>query len=110
MSLETVARDNRRGAVGLRMVRGQGYLRGRIAGALWRFERGDAWVPVAVDLGLGAPLRVARWDGRDVWAHRYTYGERLAGYPTTALALGGDRDARYGRGPSIGGEASSTAT
>jgi hypothetical protein len=87
----------------LRMARGYGYMRKSAGGALWRFERGDAWAPLDQDHKLGAPVRIGTWRGYPLWLHRYTYGERTAGYPRAALALAGDSEARYGRGPQAGG-------
>jgi len=71
----------------LRMANGWGYMRKRIANGLWHFEDGERWVELDGDFGYGDPVRIARWGDQDVWLHRYTYGERVCGYPRAALQL-----------------------
>ena len=80
---------------GLRMRRGWGHLRrnAEYLIAIWseqlRYD-GDSLFYEELNADLGYDMRsvaIATWGDLTVYLHRYTLGERIAGYPAAAIGL-----------------------
>lgn len=75
----------------IRITREHRLLRDRVVylnSAEWCDEHISRWMPLEGDYGLGAPIQIGTADGRPVQIVRYTYGQRMAGYPKAALRIG----------------------
>ena len=90
-AIEWSERHNCYRPVGLRMARGfGGTLRAEIEGLILDLEYG---LPAETNLytdeyHYGKSEVVARWNGQEIWLHRYNHGERMAGYPPARLTIG----------------------
>jgi len=54
----------------------------------WAIEHISRWMRLENDYGLGDPITIGTADGKPVQIVRYNYGERISGYPRSALRIG----------------------
>jgi len=83
--------DYKIGAGELRMAQGWGHLRPRVEWAIESFQWDDSppYERITdIDFGYnGDSIVIAKWKKKPVYLHRYSYGDRIAGYPNAAIAL-----------------------